>query len=261
GPQLAAGLDREALQELLPPGGALNALDCAHWDLEAKQSGVSIWQRLGIVPRELRTVCTIGMGSAQEMAATARAYARYTHLKIKLSEADPIARLEAIRAARPDASLIVDVNQGWSLAELKEYAPVAARLGIAMIEQPLPRGQDEQLEGFRSPVPLGADESCLGPTEYEAVARYYDVINIKLDKCGGLTQGLRLAELARRDGKALMVGNMTGSSLSMAPAYVIGQFCEFVDIDGPLLLVLDLPEGLLYRDGGVVGVPEPELWG
>lgn len=256
-----SGLCRKEVQNLLPPGGALNALDCAFWDLEAKRAGVSIWQLLDITPKPLHTVCTIGIDTPSMMADLARTYSRYPNLKIKLSEDRPIERLEAIRAARPDATLIIDVNQGWSFDELREYAPAAQRLGVAMIEQPLARGADDCLEDFRSPVPLGADESCLHAGEYAAVAPRYDVINIKLDKCGGLTQGLYLAELARADSKALMVGNMTGTSLSMAPAFVIGQFCRFVDIDGPLLLASDIENGLTYGEGGVVDAPAPCLWG
>ncbi|TNE66173.1 MAG: dipeptide epimerase [Alphaproteobacteria bacterium] len=256
-----AGASREDVQDLLPIGGARNALDCAYWDLEAKMSGKSVWQRLGIEPKVLQTVCTVGIGSPEEMAEKAKSFARYPNLKIKLSGDDPIGRLEAIRAARPDARLVIDVNQGWTFDELKEYTPAAAKLGIAMIEQPLKRGGDEELEGFTSPVPLGADESCLDASEYEQAARRYDVINIKLDKCGGLTAGLKLAHMAMRDRKALMVGNMTGTSLSMAPAYVIGQYCKFVDIDGPLLLAGDVEGGLDYADGGLVEIPAPALWG
>lgn len=139
--------------------------------------------------------------------------------------------------------------------------PVAAKLGVAMIEQPLVRGMDEMLEGYRSRVPLGADESCLDSSEYATAARRYDVINIKLDKCGGLTEALKIVKLAERDGKGLMVGNMTGSSLSMAPAYVIGQFCQFVDIDGPLFLKEDIEYALDYGDGGMVSIPSASLWG
>jgi L-alanine-DL-glutamate epimerase-like enolase superfamily enzyme len=258
---LEKGVSQEELQALLPPGGARNAVDCALWDLRAKQSGVSVWSRLDITPRPLKTVCTIGIGSAEAMADTARAYSNYDKLKIKLDGDSPVQKLEGIRGARPDASLIIDVNQGWSFDELQEYAPHCARLGIDMIEQPLKRGEDDILAGYRCPVPLGADESCLHEAEYDAAAALYDVINIKLDKCGGLTAGLKLVELARRDGKRLMVGNMTGSSLSMAPAYAIGQFCEFVDIDGPLLLAHDTENGLFYSASGVVEMPNAALWG
>ncbi len=260
-PQLEKGLSGELIQQLLPPGGARNALDCAFWDYRAKSSGKSIWQLLKIRPKNLRTVFTLGMDSPQRMGEQAAASSLFENLKIKLGSEQPIECLEAIRAARPDANLIVDVNQGWTFAELKEYVPHAKRLGIAMIEQPLPIGADEELEFFRSDVPLGADESCCHLGEFETAASRYDVINIKLDKCGGLTEGLALVESAQNAGVGLMVGNMMGSSLSMAPSYVIGQFCQFVDIDGPLLLKRDIEHALNYRDGGLVDPPTSALWG
>jgi L-alanine-DL-glutamate epimerase-like enolase superfamily enzyme len=206
-------------------------------------------------------VFTLGIAEPATMAERAAAARRFPHLKIKLDGDRPIERLEAIRAARPDADLVIDVNQGWTFEELREYLPHCERLGIAMIEQPLARGGDEALEGFRSPVPLGADESCLHLGEFDPVARRYDVLNIKLDKCGGLTEALALVKAAQNRGMDLMVGNMTGTSLSMAPSYVIGQFCRFVDIDGPLLLAGDVADGLDYRDGGEVGLPPAALWG
>ncbi|MHA7816951.1 MAG: dipeptide epimerase [Pseudohaliea sp.] len=254
-------LDGAAIQALLPPGGARNALDCAWWDYRAKAEGRSVWALLGMTPKELTTVFTLGIAEPAVMAERAAAARRFPHLKLKLDADRPIERLEAVRAARREAALVIDVNQGWSFDELREYLPHCERLGIAMIEQPLARGADEALEGFRSPVPLGADESCLHLGEFDAAARRYDVLNIKLDKCGGLTEALALVEAAQDAGMALMVGNMTGTSLSMAPGYVIGQHCRFVDIDGPLLLAGDIEHGLDYRDGGRVGLPTPELWG
>lgn len=259
--KVIAGISREALQELLPYGGARNALDCALWDLEAKKTGKSIWQLLNVTPKPITTVYTLGAGSASAMAEAATKAAQFSHLKIKLTADNPIEKLEAIRAARPDARLIVDVNQGWNFAELKEYIPAAEKLDITMIEQPLPRGSDEELEGFKSAIPLGADESCLDTVEYQTAVKRYDVINIKLDKCGGLTEALNIVKLAKRDGKGLMVGNMGGSSISMAPSFVVGQFCQYVDIDGPLLLKQDVDNGLHYGDGGMVSLPNPLLWG
>ncbi len=258
---LTPTLTHDMIQTMLPSGGARNALDCALWDLNAKKSGRGIWGLLNIKPKSLVTVSTIGIGTPEEMAKVARKFPTYRHLKVKLDRDNPIGRLEAIHAARPDAGLIVDVNQGWSFEELLEYAPAAKKLGVVMLEQPLPRGGDEQLEGFVSPIPLGADESCLDTSEYEAAARRYDVINIKLDKCGGLTEGLKLVELARRDGKGLMVGNMTGSSLSMAPSYIIGQYCQYIDIDGPLLIKHDVDHALDYDATGQVSIPSSALWG
>lgn len=254
-------LVHEEVNDLLPRGGARNALDCAFWDLEAKRSGKSIWQLLDITPKPLSTVATVSIETPENMAAKAVYYAKYPNLKIKLSADQPIERLEAIRAARPDATLITDVNQGWSFEELKEYIPHCKRLGLAMIEQPLARGDDAMLEGFKSDVPLGSDESCLDSAEYEQNAKRYDVINIKLDKCGGLTDALKIVKLATLGGKGLMVGNMTGSSLGMAPSYVVGQFCQFVDIDGPLFLKQDIEHGLEYKDGGIASLPTPALWG
>ncbi|MEQ9463288.1 MAG: dipeptide epimerase [Haliea sp.] len=258
---LERSLSTERIQSLLPAGGARNALDCAFWDYRAKAAGKRIWELLSITPRQLTTVYTLGVAPAEDMGERAREARQFPNLKIKLDASNPIERLEAIRAARPDARLIVDVNQGWDFAALQEYLPHAARLGIAMIEQPLPRGEDEALEGFTSPVPLGADESCLHLGEFATAARRYSVLNIKLDKCGGLTEGLALVDAARKSGLDLMVGNMCGSSLSMAPSYVIGQFCQYVDIDGPLLLKSDIKHGLEYGEGGVVGLPGRELWG
>ncbi|WP_439107857.1 dipeptide epimerase [Congregibacter sp.] len=251
----------ESLQDLMPLCGARNALDCALWDLKVKQAGKRIWDLLDITPKELITVFTIGMEEPAVMAERAAAARQFPQLKIKLDADRPIERLEAIRAARQDATLVIDVNQGWSFDELKDYLPSCQKLDIAMIEQPLPRGDDACLEGFKSPVPLGADESCLGMSEFEIAAQRYDVLNIKLDKCGGLSEGLALVRAAQEKNMQLMVGNMTGTSLSMAPSYVIAQFCRFVDIDGPLLLAHDIENGLEYRAGGTVGLPSVALWG
>ena len=255
------GASRGEIQTLLPPGGARNALDCALWDIECKQAGETIWQRLAITPKPLVTVATIGMGTPEEMAHKATAFGSFPDLKIKLSGDEPLAKLRAIREARPDATLVIDVNQGWSMQELEDYLPHLVDLGVAMVEQPLPRGKDDDLVGFVSPLPLGGDESCVDLVEYEEAATKYDVINIKLDKCGGLTEALQIAHRAQADSKALMVGNMTGTSLSMAPSHVIGQMCRFVDIDGPLLLASDITPGLTYLEGGLVSPPTPELWG
>ncbi|MEE4279361.1 MAG: dipeptide epimerase [Halieaceae bacterium] len=259
--QIDARLSTDRIQELLPPCGARNALDCAYWDLRAKRENKRIWQLLDIEPRELITVFTISIDSPQRMAEMAAEAVQFPHLKIKLGSEDPMERLAAVRAARPDAELVVDANQAWSFNELQSYLPHCEALRVNMIEQPLARGGDEALEGFSSPVALGADESCLHLGEFEAAARRYDVLNIKLDKCGGLTEGLALVNAAREAGMQLMVGNMTGTSLSMAPSYVIGQFCRFVDIDGPLLLGCDIENGLHYGAGGSVGLPSRALWG
>lgn len=259
--QVEAGATRERIQTLLPPGGARNALDCAYWDLECKTSGRSIWELLDITPQELTTVATIGIGTAEQMAQQARDYADFSKLKVKLDDERPLDKLRAIRDARPDATVVIDVNQGWNRGQLEAFLPSLTELSVAMVEQPLPRGADAQVEGLGSPIPIGADESILDLAEYRQIGQLYDVINIKLDKCGGLTEALAIAQAATADGKSVMVGNMTGTSLSMAPSYVVGQWCEFVDIDGPVLLASDVNDALDYRTGGVVGLPTSALWG
>jgi L-alanine-DL-glutamate epimerase-like enolase superfamily enzyme len=259
--KLSAGATRLQLLDLLPPGGARMAADSALWDLEAQLSGVSAWQTAGVEPNPVETVFTIGLEETPEaMAAKAAAAQEMSLFKVKLNSDRPVARIEAIRAARPDARLVVDINQDWSFDELKEYGPALQQLGVLMIEQPLPRGEDAELEGFDCPAPLCADESCLHLGELEEIVPRYQVINIKLDKCGGLTHGLQLAAAARAKGLDLMVGCMSGTSLSMAPSHVIAQLCNFVDIDGPLLIKKDREGGLIYDDGQV-RVPEQPFWG
>lgn len=256
-----AGATRADIQGLLGPGGARNALDCALWDLECKSSEKTIFDLLGIPAKPLVTVATIGMGPSEEMAEKARGYSSFPHLKVKLDDNRPMERLRAVRAARPDATLVVDVNQGWKIEQLRGYLPELADLGVAMVEQPLPRGREDDLEGLNSVLPIGGDESVVDLADYRRVGQYFDVINIKLDKCGGLTAALDIADQVRSDGKDLMVGNMTGTSLSMAPSHVIGQWCRFVDIDGPVLLAEDISPGLNYLPGGIVEPPTPALWG
>lgn len=259
--EIRQGISREELQALLPPGGARNAVDCALWDLECKRTDKTIWQLTGIEPQPVTTVFTIGLESTpQAMARKAAAAVSAPVLKIKLDSHQPVEKLTAIRAARPDARLVVDANQGWDFALLKEILPRCAALGLEMIEQPLKRGGDEMLEGFDSPITLAADESCLHMGELETAARRYHMINIKLDKTGGLTEALKLARAAKAKGCKLMVGNMMGTSLSMAPSFVLAQLCDFVDIDGPLLLKYDHPDGLRYRNG-VAEVFASRFWG
>ncbi|MEZ5498282.1 MAG: N-acetyl-D-Glu racemase DgcA [Steroidobacteraceae bacterium] len=256
---IEAGADRSALQNLLPPGGARNALDCALWDLEAKQSGRSIWDLTGIEPRPTHTVLTIGIATPDEMGAVARTLDT-ARIKVKLNGELALERLRAVREARPDAELVVDVNQGWTLDQLRTFSPRFADLGVAMIEQPLPRGGDSGLEGYRPPVPVCADESCLDLTEFEQAARRYQVINIKLDKCGGLTEALQIARRARERGIDVMVGNMMGTSLAIAPGFVVAQLARFVDLDGPLFLTADRKCPMSIRHGEVTG-PSSSLWG
>jgi L-alanine-DL-glutamate epimerase-like enolase superfamily enzyme len=259
--EIRGGVSRKELQQLLPPGGARNAIDCALWDLECKQTGKSIWQLTGMDPHPVTTVFTIGIEATPElMAGKAAAAAEAPVLKIKLDSHQPVEKLAAIRAVRPDAKLVVDANQGWDFDLLKQVLPRCVDLGLEMIEQPLKRGGDGMLEGFDSPITLCADESCLHTGELETAARRYGMINIKLDKTGGLTEALKLARLAKEKGCKLMVGNMMGTSLGMAPSFVIAQLCDFVDIDGPLLLKYDHPNGLSY-DRGVASVFDSHFWG
>ena len=259
--ELAAGADRQRLLDLLPPGGARFAVDSALWDLEAQLSGVSAWREAGVDPAPVETVFTIGLeAEPADMAARAAAASDYSLFKIKLSNDRPVERILAIRAARPDARMIVDVNQGWDFAQLVDCAPELNALGVQLIEQPLPRGEDEELESYRSPAPICADESCLHLGEFETAARRYDMINIKLDKTGGLTHALELANAAKAAGVRIMTGCMGGTSSSMAPSHVIAQLSEFVDIDGPLLIGDDRPGGLVY-EGGMVSLPAGRFWG
>lgn len=257
--ELERGADREALRRLLPAGGARNALDCALWDLEAKRRHSSIWQLAGVDPGRTVTVNTVGIDSPEAMARAARALDT-PRIKVKLSGDEPLERITAVCRARPDAEIVVDINQGWTFDQLVSLAPRFRGLGIAMIEQPLPRGGDQELEGYDPPLPLCADESCLHTGEFEQASRRYQMINIKLDKTGGLTEALDLAEQARRNGIGLMVGNMGGTSLAMAPGFVVAQQCRFIDLDGPLFLKQDRDQAMAY-DHGVLSPPGPELWG
>jgi len=258
---LADGSDRQALQSLLPPGGARFAIDSALWDLEAQLSGISAWQTAGVKSDPVETVFTIGLeDTPEQMATKASDAADLSLFKVKLDNDRPVERIAAIRAARPDSRLVVDANQGWNFSELREFGPALCDLGVLMIEQPLPRGEDQQLEAYDLAVPLCADESCLHLGELEQAASRYQMINIKLDKCGGLTHGLELARAAADMGLGLMVGCMGGTSLSMAPSHVLAQLCEFVDIDGPLLIKKDRDGGLVY-ERGMVSLPPEHFWG
>lgn len=258
---LRSGVTREDLLQLLPAGGARNAIDCALWDLECKSSGKTIWELLGVVPRTVETTFTIGLEAKPDaMARRALHAADKRLLKVKLSDDRPYEKLSAIRAARPDAEIIVDANQGWSFGLLRQIIPEFVELGVKLIEQPLPRGADSELAHFDSEIPIAADESVLTRTDLEYVQKLYDVINIKLDKTGGLTEALALAGEARACGVGIMVGNMAGTSLSMAPSLVLAQQCEFVDLDGPLLLKYDRSNGLRYDNGQVCNM-HTSVWG
>ena len=252
--------DLEAINQSLPPGGARNALDCALWDLKCKQSQSSIWNILGMTPQQVTTVFTIPLESIQSMAQKAKDASAYPHLKIKLDANQPLEKMQAIRAARPDATIIIDCNQGWDIDTLQRCAPVMAELGVEMIEQPLKMGQDDVLLSYDAPLPLCADESCNTTADLSYLAERYQMVNIKLDKTGGLSEALKLAHEANELGLDLMVGNMLGSSLGMAPAFVIAQFCKYVDLDGPLLQKEDREYRLQYN-GPTIGIPNSKLWG
>jgi L-alanine-DL-glutamate epimerase-like enolase superfamily enzyme len=259
--QLSAGAGRQELMELLPPGGARCAVDSALWDLEAQFSGRSAWESAGVSSKPVETVFTIGLeAEPEEMGARAAAATGLTLFKVKLNNDRPVARIAAIRDARPDARLVVDVNEGWEFDQLVEVAPELAKLGVSMIEQPLPRGHDDALEGYDSPLPLCADESIQHSGELEQIAGRYQMINIKLDKSGGLTHGLELAAAARDLDLGIMIGCMGGTSLSMAPMHVIAHIADFVDIDGPLLLKQDRFDGFVYEQG-MVSLPAKRFWG
>lgn len=258
---IEAGVDRQALLDILPAGGARCALDAALWDLEAKRSGRSAFLNAGIVTvRSLETAYTIGIRTIAEYETAAAARANHALLKIKVDAKDPIAAVAAARRGAPNAAFIVDPNQSWSLDALNGFAPRLAELGVVLLEQPIKVGHEEGLDGYVCPVRLCADELINDPSDLAKAKGRFDVINIKLDKTGGLTAALQLAAAARSEGFDLMVGCMAGSSLSMAPAFVLGQQCRFVDLDGPLLQSTDWPHGIAYQDG-VAAPPSRALWG
>jgi len=258
---LRSGLDRQALQSRMPAGAARNALDCALWDLEAKVAEKRIWDLLGRPePRPLTTAYTISLGTPQAMAeATAKA-AHRPLLKIKLGGDGVEARIAAVRKAAPASELIVDANEAWTEKDLERHLAACAEAGVTMIEQPLPAGQDQALARIKRPVSVCADESVHDRASLTGLRERYDAINIKLDKTGGLTEALAMAEAARALGFDLMVGCMVATSLAMAPAMMIAQGARVVDLDGPLLLAKDRDNGLRF-DGSTVYPPDAGLWG
>jgi L-Ala-D/L-Glu epimerase len=256
------GIDRAGLQKLLPPGGARNALDCALWELDAVRAGLPAWQLAGLPPpKPLLTTFTLGAEDPEVMAAGARKYAQARALKLKLTghlDLD-IARVRAVRAARPGVWMGVDANQGYSIDALGSLIDALVKENVSLLEQPLKRGREADLDGFRSPIPMAADESALSLPDLASLAGRFQVVNIKLDKCGGLTEGLAMAHEARGLGLKVMVGNMVGSSLAMAPAFVLGQLCDVVDLDGPIFLARDRTPSITYTDGFVWS--GDEVWG
>ncbi len=261
GPAIADGIDRAGLQDQLPPGAARNALDCALWDLEAKRTGTPVWRLAGLAePAPLVTAYTLSLGTVEAMGAAARANARRPLLKVKLGSEDIVERVRAVRAGAPKTRLVVDANEAWTPALLTEALPELARLGVEMVEQPLPAGADDALAGIDRSVAVCADESCHDTASLAGLAGRYDMINIKLDKTGGLTEALRLAEGAQAAGFGVMVGCMIATSLSMAPAMLVAADARVVDLDGPLLLARDRTPGIVYADG-LMQPPPGELWG
>ena len=258
---IESGGDRRALAAALPAGAARNALDCALWDLEAKRAREAAWRLAGLAaPRALITAYTLSLDEPAAMEANARAASDRPLLKIKLGGEGDLARLEAVRRGAPQSKLIVDANEGWSVENYRSLAPACAANGVALIEQPFPAGKDAALKDLPHPVPVCADESCHDTHSLADCAGKYDAINIKLDKTGGLTEALALKAAAQAAGFRLMVGCMVGTSLAMAPALLVAQGAEFVDLDGPLLLARDRDPGLTYR-GSTVEPPTSALWG
>ncbi|MYB39093.1 MAG: dipeptide epimerase [Gammaproteobacteria bacterium] len=254
---------RDDLVRALPAGAARNAIDCALWDLNARRQGKRVWELLDIPPpARVVTAFTLSLASPAGMAQEAERHAHLPLLKAKLGDTDgrDAERLRAVRRAAPDCRLIVDVNEGWDAEMLASVAPVAADLGVELIEQPLPAGADAILATYDSPVPLGADESVRDGTELTSLVGRYQVVNIKLDKTGGLTRAIEVVQEARRLGFEIMLGCMVATSLAMAPALMLARHARFVDLDGPLLLAKDRPGGLHYNDG-VVSMPGTGLWG
>ena len=246
------GLTREELRSLLPPGGARNALDCALWELESRRARTPVWQLAGVeTPRPLLTTFTVSANEPAAMAEVARSYAGARAIKLKLTGdlAADIERVHKVRAARPDVWLGVDANQGYKRDTLDRLLSELKRARVSLLEQPCQRGEEAELDGIDHTIPIAADESVLGLDEVEALAGRFDVVNTKLDKCGGLTEGLLIAARARALGMKVMVGNMIGTSLAMAPAFILGQQCDVVDLDGPIFLQQDRSPGVVYRDG------------
>ncbi|MBN2739810.1 MAG: dipeptide epimerase [Rhodobacteraceae bacterium] len=258
---LPAGITRAELQEALPAGAARNAVDCALWDWEAKRAGKSVWELAGLArPEPLITAYTLSLDTPEAMRASAAAQAHRPLLKIKLGTPDDLPRLRAVREGAPEARIIIDANEGWQMETFLDLQAELHRLGVVLVEQPLPAAGDEALSGIERLVPICADESCHDRASLIDLRGKYDVINIKLDKTGGLTEALALRALARSEGFGVMVGCMVGSSLAMAPAALVAQGADFVDLDGPLLLAEDRKTPLHYK-GSKMDPPEPELWG
>jgi len=259
---IEAGLSREDLRRLLPAGGARNALDCALWDLEAKIAGRAVWQLAGLEPpRPLLTTMTVGADTPDAMADGARGFADTKAIKLKLTgdAALDAERVRAVRKARPDVWLGVDANQGFTRDTIAPLFAALVDCRVQLLEQPFRRGREQDMAGITFPMPTAADESCLNLAELEQVHQYFDVINIKLDKCGGLTEGLLMAQRARELGVKIMVGCMVGTSRAMAPGFVLGQLCDVVDLDAPAAIVNDRERTVTYAAGEIFS--SADVWG
>ena len=260
-PAIEGGMSIAALQDAVPAGAARNALDCALWDLAAKQGGKRAWEVAGIEPPPpVLSAMTLSLDTPENMAAAARASAHLPLLKLKVTGDGDLQRVTAVRGGAPDSRLIVDANEGWRPEMLDSLLPALAGLGVELVEQPLPAESDDILLGREFAIPLCADEACHTRADLDRLHGRYPMINVKLDKSGGLSEALALVREARARGFRIMVGCMVGSSLAMAPALLLTPFAEYVDLDGPLLLARDCQPGLCY-DGVTVHPPEAELWG
>ena len=260
-PTLSKDLTRDRLHQILPAGAARNALDCALWDWEAKKTGVRVWDLIGLeVPQQLTCAYTLSLSEPARMAEAAVKNSHLPLLKMKVGCDGVVERIRAVREGAPNSMLIVDANEAWTMELTHKLMPDLAATGVSLIEQPCPAGHDQGLDEFEHLVPLAADESCHTSGDVDGLLGRYDVVNIKLDKSGGLTEALNLMRRAHECGLTIMVGCMVGTSLAMAPATLLGATAQFVDLDGPLLLAQDRTPGLTYS-GGQVRLPEPELWG
>jgi len=259
--RVEAGIDREALGQLLPAGGARNGLDCALWDLHCRRNKSSIWEETGITPRaSTDTAYTIGVVGAEHAGELATKFKDYQTIKIKADKQGSLETIANVRRVRPDARIIIDANRSWDRQGFEEYETSLIELDVALLEQPFPVGQDSFLADYPGPLKIAADESVQTSADLPGLVGKYDVINIKLDKTGGLTEALRLAGRSIEMGFGLMVGNMCGSSLAMAPGYVIAQLCDYVDLDGPLLQNEDVDPGLIYSAGSILPSISSGLW-
>ena len=259
--EIEAGCDRERLMEIMPPGAGRNAIDCALWDLEAKQTGISVVDRIGWEPlKPVDTAITIGLDTPENMAAAAHKLQNAPLLKVKVDASDPVAAVRAVRETAPRPRMIVDPNESWSIEQLASWQQQLVELRVDLLEQPLPADSDAELEGFEALIPLAADESGHVTDDLAQLARRYDYVNIKLDKTGGLTTALAMVEAAEREGLGLMIGCMVSSSLSIAPAMIIAQRSAFVDLDGPTWLADDLANGVVENCGSMAP-PEAGFWG